>query len=229
LLHSVAGSGALGHARKETEWKEREIRLRAHLAILLLLGSPRPMTGTDRRPIDTSHSHVVILVSKAGLFSALAHDHRIDAPIASGSILLGERAAVQLKFETRDLRVLDPEVPDDTRREIQQTMLGPRVLDAERYPEILFVSTRITSTGQDRWRVAGNLTLHGQTHPVTLDVNETGGAYRGSVEIQQSDFGITPLRLAKGIVKVKDAVQIRFDIRLQVSASSNERKTSRIP
>lgn len=225
----MAGPGPLPRAGEETDRKEQDIRFRAHLAILLLLGGLGPATGAERRPIDTIHSRVLVLVSKTGLFSALAHDHRIDAPIASGGILLGEHASVELKFETRDMRVLDPELPDDTRQKIQQTMLGPKVLDAERYPEVLFVSTRVTSIGQDSWRVAGNLTLHGQTHPVTLDVNESGGAYSGTAEIQQSDFGITPLRLAKGTVKVKDEVQIRFDIRLQGSAASDERKTSRIP
>lgn len=195
----------------------------------MLLGSLGPSTTVDRRPIDTSHSRVLVLVSKTGLFSALAHDHRIDAPIASGSVLLGEHVSVELKFKTRDLRVLDPEVPDDTRQEIQETMLGPKVLDAGRYPEINFVSTRVTNTGRDSWHIAGNLTLHGQTHPVTLDVNESGGAYSGTAEVQQSDFGIAPLRIARGTVKVKDGVQIRFDIRLEGSAASNERKTSRIP
>lgn len=195
----------------------------------MLLGSLGPSTTVDRHPIDTSHSRVLVLVSKTGLFSALAHDHRIDAPIASGSVRLGEHVSVELKFKTRDLRVLDPEVPDDTRQEIQETMLGPKVLDAGRYPEIDFASTGVTKTGRDSWRIAGNLTLHGRTHPVTLDVNESGGAYSGTAEILQSDFGIAPLRIARGTVKVKDGVQIRFDIRLEGSAASNERKTSRIP
>jgi polyisoprenoid-binding protein YceI len=225
----MAGPVAPARGGKETAWWERGIRLRAHLAILLLLGSLAPATAADRRPIDTGHSRVFVRVYKTGLFSALAHDHRIEAPIASGSVELGEHAAVELKFETRNLRVLDPEVPADTRQQIQESMLGPKVLDAARYPEILFVSKGVTSTGRGNWRVDGNLTLHGQTHPVSLDVSETGGVYEGSVEIQQSDFGITPLRIAGGTVKVKDAVKIRFEIRLENSAQPNERKTSRIP
>ena len=225
----MTGQVAPTRAGKETDRWGKEIRLRLHLAILLLFGSLAPGAAADRRPIDATHSRVLVMVYKTGLFSALAHDHRIEAPIGSGSVDLGEYPSVQLRFEARHLRVLDPEVPGNTRQEIQQTMLGPKVLDAERYPEIHFVSKRVTSTGQQSWRVDGNLTLHGQTHPVTLDVTETAGVYQGSVEIQQRDFGITPIRIAGGTVKVKDTVRIRFEIRLEDSAQTNERKASRIP
>ncbi len=229
MLRRMAGPVAPARAGKGKAWWGREIRLRAHLAILLLLGSLAPATAAEQRPIDAAHSRVFVRVYKTGLFAPLAHDHRIEAPIASGSVELGEHAGVELKFKTRNLRVLDPEVPADTRQEIQESMLGPKVLDAARYPEILFVSKRVASAGRGGWHVDGNLTLHGQTRPVSLEVNETGGVYEGSVEIQQSDFGITPLRIAGGTVKVKDAVKIRFEIRLEDSAQPNERKTSRIP
>jgi len=172
---------------------------------------------------------VVVQVDKTGFFSVFAHNHRIDAPITSGSVELGEHASVELTIATRDLRVLDPEVPADTRAEIQQTMLGPKVLDAPRYPEIRFISARVASTGPQTWRISGQLTLHGQTHPVVLDVSEDGGVYHGSAEILQSDFGITPIRIAGGTVKVKDAVRIRFDVRLKSSTQENEPQVSRIP
>ena len=172
---------------------------------------------------------MVVRVYKTGFFSVFAHDHGIDAPISSGSVELGEHASVELTIETRNLRVLDPELPADTRAEIEKTMLGPKVLDAPRYPEIRFVSKRVASTGPQGWRVSGELTLHGQTHPVVLDVSEDGGVYQGSVEILQSDFGITPIRIAGGTVKVKDAVRIRFDIRLKSSTKAKEPQVSRIP
>jgi polyisoprenoid-binding protein YceI len=208
---------------------EREIRLKAQLAILLMLGGLAPAVAAENRPIDTAHSRVLVEVAKTGFLSVFAHDHTIQAPIASGHVDSGQRAAIELRFETGNLRLLDPELPADTREEIEQTMLGPKVLDASHFPEIVFISKHATSTGPDGWRVNGNLTLHGQTHPVTFDVRETGGTYKGSVEIRQTDFGIKPIQLARGTVKVKDTVLIRFEIRLGVPDSSNERKASRIP
>lgn len=213
----------------ETVWWEQEIRFRPQIAILTFLFAGLASANTaERHPIDTARSRVFVRVSTKGLFSVLARDHRIAAPIASGSVTLGDHPAVQLMIETRNLRVLDPEVPADTRQEIEETMLGPKVLNAARYPEIVFSSQHVTRTGQDDWRVRGRLTLHGQTHSLTLDVNETGGVYQGTVEIRQSDFGITPIRIAAGTVKVKDAVHIRFDLRLQASKQATARRTSRI-
>jgi hypothetical protein len=39
-----------------------------------------------------------------------------------------------------------------------------------------------------------------------------GGHYRGSASFKQSNFGISPIRIAGGTVKVKDEVKIEFDI-----------------
>lgn len=200
----------------------QEIRFTRHLAILFLLGSLAPATTADQRPIDTSRSRVTVHVYRSGLFAVFAHDHEIEAPIASGDVRLGEHASVELRIETRELRVLDPELSADTRAEIQETMLGPKVLDATGYPKIRFVSERVTGAGQQEWRVEGQLTLHGQTHPVALDVREADGVYRGSVKLKQTDFGITPIRIAGGTVRVKDDVKIRFDISLKSPAPASQ-------
>jgi polyisoprenoid-binding protein YceI len=191
------------------------------LVTVLLLASVVSGATADRRPIDTSRSHVLVRVYKAGLFSGFAHNHEIEAPIASGSVEPGAAAGVTLRIDAARLRVLDPEVSSGTRAEIQRTMLGPKVLDAARFPEIRFQSQQVTATGGGHWRIQGRLTLHGETRPVTLEAAETGGAYRGAVSLRQTDFGITPIRLAGGTVRVKDRVRIEFEIRLGDSAGSS--------
>jgi polyisoprenoid-binding protein YceI len=50
------------------------------------------------------------------------------------------------------------------------------LLDVERYPEIRFVSTKFERTGESRGTLTGNLTIHGVTQPVTLDVTFNGFA-----------------------------------------------------
>jgi polyisoprenoid-binding protein YceI len=64
----------------------------------------------------------------------------------------------------------------------------------------------------DGWLVRGELTLHGQTHVVTLNVAVDQGRYRGSASLKQTDFGMSPISVAGGAVKVKDEVKIDFDI-----------------
>jgi polyisoprenoid-binding protein YceI len=60
--------------------------------------------------------------------------------------------------------------------------------------------------------VRGELEMHGQTQPVSLTVVREQGRYKGSTSLKQSDFGITPISIAGGTVKVKDEIKIDFDI-----------------
>jgi polyisoprenoid-binding protein YceI len=93
-------------------------------------------------------------------------------------------------------------------------MLGAEVLDAASHPEIVFRSATAVPGGAGSWTVNGNLTLHGQTRPVTVDVKETGGHYVGVARFKQTEYGITPVKVAGGAIRVKDEVRIEFDIQL---------------
>ena len=155
----------------------------------------------------------MVRVYKAGVFSAFGHDHEIAAPIASGSIDTAVQQA-ELRVNAGALQVRDPKGSDKDRAEIQSTMLGPQVLDAERYPEIVFRSTGAEPMGTGSWRVHGNLSLHGETRAVTVEVRETGGHYVGSSRFKQTEFGIKPVKVAGGTVRVKDEIRIEFDIQL---------------
>ena len=46
--------------------------------------------------------------------------------------------------------------------------------DAEQFPKVTFDSTSIEKKGEDDYKLTGNLTMHGVTKPVTLNV-ELGG------------------------------------------------------
>ena len=167
---------------------------------------------SEARAIDVRRSVLRIRVFKSGLFSAFAHNHEIEAPIAQGRVELSESPSVTLLVDARKLRVLDPGLSADKRVEVQKTMDGPQVLDSSRFPEISFRSTAIEKMGADHWTVRGNLTLHGQTRPVAVQVALRDGDYRGSATLKQRDFGIAPVSIAGGTVKVKDEVKIEFDI-----------------
>lgn len=166
------------------------------------------------RSIDRDHSSLKIHVSKTGFFSAFAHNHEIDAPFVSGEVQTASSPSVELRFDSRKLHVLDPEASESTRAQIQKTMEGPQVLDAERFPEIRFLSTEVEVKGTDHWLVRGTLNLHGQSHPVTVDVTFKEGFYRGSATFKQTAFGITPVTVAGGTVKVKDELKVEFSIAL---------------
>jgi polyisoprenoid-binding protein YceI len=112
------------------------------------------------------------------------------------------------------MKVQDAKVSDKDRETIQATMLGPDVLDAKTYPEIVFASTSAEPDGAGAWKVAGNLTLHGTTRPVSLVVRESGGRYTGTCRLQLTDFGIKPVKVAGGTVRVKNEISVEFDVQL---------------
>jgi polyisoprenoid-binding protein YceI len=189
----------------------------ASLNVMLLLitatgaqqSAPRPAA----RPIDNERSTITVRVSKAGLFSPFAGDnHEVSAPIASGTLNDSTNASIVLNIEARKLKVLDPKLPPDKRAEVQETMHSDKVLDSARFPSIQFASAQIRPTGRDKWKVVGNLTLHGETHPVTAEVEQRDGHYLGSATFKQREFGITPVTVAGGTIKVKDEVKIEFDV-----------------
>jgi len=179
--------------------------------LLIGVGWPRLSSG-EKRAIDVQRSVMKVYAYKSGLFSVFAHNHEILAPIAAGAVEESKNPSVELRVETVRMQVLDPKVSDKDRAEIQRTMLGSDVLDAARYPEIRFQSSTVETKGVGRWTVRGNLELHGQTRPVTFDVSSENGSYRGSVRLKQSQFGIKPISLVGGTVKVKDEIQIEFEI-----------------
>jgi polyisoprenoid-binding protein YceI len=168
----------------------------------------------DGRAIDGAHSSLKVRVLKSGFFSAFAHNHEIEAPIESGEVTESSSLSVELRVDARKMHVLDPEASADTRSQIQKTMLGPQVLDTERFPEIHFQSTEVEAKGTNHWVVHGTLDLHGQSHPVTVDVTLKDGLYQGSAALKQSGFGMKPVSVAGGTVKVKDEVRVEFEIAL---------------
>jgi polyisoprenoid-binding protein YceI len=164
------------------------------------------------KAIDGNKSSLKIRVFKSGAFSAFAHDHEIEAPIAEGTIDSSAHASVQLGMDSGKMRVLDPEIAADKRAEIQHTMQSATVLDVEKFPDISYQSTTVTGRGETHWEVRGNLTLHRKSQPVTVEVSVESGHYRGAASIKQTDFGIEPIRIAGGTVKVKDELKVEFDI-----------------
>ncbi|RYG06499.1 MAG: polyisoprenoid-binding protein [Chitinophagaceae bacterium] len=94
---------------------------------------------------------------------------------------------------------------------------SPDFFDAEKFPELTFKSTGLKAAGKDQYKLTGDLTLHGVTKPVTLDL-----LYRGTIEnpmskkptagfqltgtIKRTDFGIGakfPSAMVSDEVKIK--------------------------
>jgi polyisoprenoid-binding protein YceI len=184
--------------------------------VILLFGARMlwsAAANAQPREIDAAKSSMTVHVEKTGVLSAFGHEHVIAAPIASGSVDATAHK-VQIRVNAGALKVRDTKGSEKDKAEIQSTMTGPEVLDVKSYPEITFRSTSAEQAGAGSWTVKGDLTLHGQTRPVRVTVKEADGRYTGSALLKQTDFGITPVKVAGGTVKVKDEVKIEFEIEL---------------
>ena len=180
-------------------------------AVSMLLFAAACLVMAQSSPIDVKQSKVTVRVFKSGLFSAFGHDHSIEAPISAGSLDRAGRT-IRLSFRVLDMKVLDPGESDKDRAEIERTMKGEKVLDAEHFPEIRFISNSVEARDATHFKVRGDLSLHATTRPIEMLVTLEGGRYIGSIKLKQTDFGITPVSVAGGTVKVKDAIEIIVEI-----------------
>ncbi len=186
----------------------------SNLVWLVAMVLPVGLWGADTprsTEIDSQKSVMTVRVFKAGLLSAFGHEHEISAPIQRGTLSETERS-VELVVDARQMRVMDKDVSEKDRGEIQETMLGPKVLDSNQFPEIRFHSTTVERAGEGRWTVQGSLTLHGQTRPVKVEVQGQSGHYRGTAELKQKDFGIEPVGGGGGTVKTKNELRVEFEV-----------------
>ena len=177
---------------------------------VLILAAARP-AAPQARPLDTARSSITIRVGRTGVFSFAGDNHLVRAPLASGSVNEAGKH-IEFKVQSKSLRVEDPGTAADKKAQIQQRMLGPDVLDSEHFPVIQFRSTSISGAPADL-RVAGDLTLRGQTRPIEAKVQQIAkGHWRGAASLKQSAFGIKPISIAGGTVKVKDELKLEFEI-----------------
>jgi polyisoprenoid-binding protein YceI len=174
--------------------------------------------------IVPGRGHFQIHVGTAGLFGAFAHDHLIQAQQLEGCASIDPkdltRSSIKVTFSTAGLRVLDPKESAEDRAKVQKTMES-EVLRIAEYPRITFESTAIErAKSTNEFQVRGVLTIRGKTQPVVVPVTVSQPAdatYRvlGAARFKQTAFGIKPIQLGGGTVKVKDELRVDFDLFLK--------------
>jgi polyisoprenoid-binding protein YceI len=199
-------------------------RFLAASASLLLITAGTLAEEKPNYSVDAAHSRVEINVYKEGVFKAFGHDHVVAAKEVSGQVQFDaekiEQSTVSLKIPTKSITAIDPGESEKDRHDVQATMEGEKVLDVAKFPEITFVSSGVSAVkrtpGGWELTLSGKLSLHGVGKPVSFplrvhaDAKELRG--EGEVAILQTDYGITPVKVGGGSVKVKDRLKITFNI-----------------
>jgi polyisoprenoid-binding protein YceI len=173
--------------------------------------------------IVAGQGHFRIHVGTSGLFGSFAHGHLIEAESISGCATVDSqapnRSSVKLDFETKGLRVADTKESEKDRAEVQKTM-ETDVLRITEFPKVTFASTTVERLQGDQYRLHGSLTIRGQTQTVAIPVTLSklgDGTYRamGEYRFKQSSFGIKPIQLGGGTIKVKDELDVEFELFLK--------------
>jgi polyisoprenoid-binding protein YceI len=171
-------------------------------------------TLTGNWTIDTAHSRVgftarhAMVAKVRGSFTDFVGTAQLNAenPAASQIELTIEVASINTGNEQRDghLRTND-------------------FFDAENYPQIRFVSTDVERIDPENYRLTGDLTIKGITHPVSVDFEFTGVAtdpygnqragFEGKATINRKDWGVSfNAALETGGVLVSEKIGLEFDI-----------------
>ena len=187
-------------------------------------GRPAPRPGD----VDLADSRVFTFVGATGF----GHEHGVEGRLASGNVQLGaNQKAGELVF---DMKSFDADTPsarkyvglqsdsdDSTRKEVNDNMRGPDVLDVAKFPTAKFVIDSAApyrdtkNEGLQQYLLDGKFTLHGVTKHlrVLAQAEETKGMIhlRTQFTVLQSQFGITPFSKLLGAVGVADKLTIYGD------------------
>lgn len=121
--------------------------------------------------LDKAHASLVFSVSHIGFSNYTGSFRKFDATLQLDPTNLAG-ASVVATVDPASLEV--PAPPAGFLAELK----GPQWLDAARFKDITFRSTKVEPTGPDTARITGDFTLHGVTLPLVLEAKYNGG-YRG--------------------------------------------------
>ena len=157
---------------------------------------------------DAAHSQLAFTVTHLGISDVSGTFNDFDVTVESAKPDFSD-AVFTLSAKTASI---------NTRIEMRDNHLkSADFFDAEKYPTLNFKSTALKAAGKNKYKLSGDLTVHGVTKPVTLDLE-----YRGTVEnpmskkatagfqltgsIKRSDFGIgskVPEPMVSDSVRIK--------------------------
>jgi polyisoprenoid-binding protein YceI len=170
------------------------------------------MLGYRLGPDDGTLS---VQTRRTGAAAMAGHNLLIHVTSWEATIELGERMAVALVADGGSLRVQEGSggvqaLQDEDKENIRQT-IDDEVLRGE---TITFRSSDVKPAGAGL-HVVGELTLNGQTRPLSFDLALTAdGRIEGTAVVKQSDWGMKPYTGLFGALKVVDEVEIGIEARL---------------
>ena len=162
-------------------------------SLFALLASAAPLRAADDYKIDPVHGTVLYRVSHLGVGNAYG---RFNEPTGMISYDKENPSNSTFTFEVQTAKV---DTANDKR---DQHLQSPDFFDAKQFPVISFKSTKVEATGDD-FKVTGDLTLHGVTKSITVNIKKTGESqtqmgyrtgWEATHDLKRSDYGMSGLQ-----------------------------------
>lgn len=163
---------------------------------------------------DASSAECLVFTYKEGLLASIAHD--LEIRVERFSLDIDEAPlAVRARFDGTSLKVIGAQphsLSEADKHKIEQS-IADEVLHVGEHPAIIFASSRVTPEG-DGFRIAGEITLHGRTRPLTFLAVPApeGDRMVATVPLHQPDFGIKPYSAMLGTLKIKPGITVRASV-----------------
>jgi polyisoprenoid-binding protein YceI len=172
--------------------------------------------------VDARSSRFTVQAFATGILSAMGHNPKIGIRTFTGDVDFNAEAAqasgFRLSMKSNSLGVLD-DVSDKDRRDMEK-MMNEQILEPDKYPDIVFDAPTVSIARIDSALFSatlnGTLTFHGVTRNQTIlaRIAVFDGMLRvsGEFTLNQSDYGIKPISVAGGTLKVKDELKFSFEM-----------------
>jgi len=183
------------------------------VSAIVLLASLSALAQTSTWNIDPAHSTAQFTVRHLAISNVTGSFTKV-----AGSAVLNEKDIAQSQVSAS----IDVSSVDTRVEARDKDLRSPNFFDVEKYPTIEFKSKRIVNSG-GKLQMIGDLTIHGTTHEVTLDVDGPtpeltdpwGNSRRGisaTTTINRKDFNLVYNNLLKtGEAVIGDNVKIQID------------------
>jgi polyisoprenoid-binding protein YceI len=137
--------------------------------------------ATTKWDFDFTHSNVDFSVRHLLVSKVRGRFNKWNGTLLIDEANLGA-SSVEVQIDAASVDTSEPKRDEHLR--------SADFFDVEKYPHLTFKSTAVEKNGDERLRVTGDLTLHGVTRPVVLDV-ERGGSVRDPWGFQRTGFTVT--------------------------------------
>jgi polyisoprenoid-binding protein YceI len=163
--------------------------------------------------LDPYHTQVEFSAKHLGMMTVRGHFDEVSAT-ANIDPEHPETSSVEVTISTASIRTNNGVRDNDLR--------SSNFLEVEKYPAMTFKSTGVQRAGQDRYTLTGDLTIKGNTHPVSLNVvrygefNDEGMmghriAYGATTTINRKDFGLSFNAILDGRLVVSEDIQVTIE------------------